>query len=531
MTAYLPLIPVLILFLTCAVLIILRFARPEFAYSWLIASSGALLAWLLVLLSRSNIPHTISIFPWGTEQTLPYNLQMSIDQFSWPYAFALATRVLSLILTDVVRPDNANWFVWSSNLLLGALGILAVEAGNPYTLLLMWMAIDLTVVFVLLREVSQNDQRERVVIAFAARAAGTLLLVWAILSTINSGISIDFDIDFNQIPNQTSLLLLFSAVLRMGVVPLHQPILQEVDQRRNLGTTIRLVLAAAGLILLTRTANVGFQGSLSPYIIVISGIAALFAAVAWVASRDELQGRSYWILGIGTFAFASAVRAEPLASLAWGVMLILSGGLLFLVSTRNRLLYAILMLGGVSVTTLPYTQGWGGVLLYVPDFEAPLVFFLIAQSFFLAGYLRHVLPPAPPLSGLERWVRVIYPWGLALLPASQFIIGGFGWQAELTLLNVMPGILVCLLTVIWITLYHRLNRRPKILQFGKGMGDITSRIISTRWFYRLIGRVYVTIERSLSFIVAVLEGDGGVLWALFFLVLFIAILTQYRIGG
>ena len=143
MTAYLPLIPVLILFFTFAVLIILRYVRPEFAYSWLIASSGALLAWLLVLLSWREIPQTISLFSWGTDQFLPYTLQLSIDQFSWTYSFTLATLVLSVILTDVSRPDNANGSTWSSNILLAALGILAVEGGNPYTVLLMWVATEI----------------------------------------------------------------------------------------------------------------------------------------------------------------------------------------------------------------------------------------------------------------------------------------------------------------------------------------------------------------------------------------------------
>lgn len=527
MISYLSLFPVLILLLACAVLIILKLVRPEFPYTWLIASSGALLSWLLVLLSRSNIPQSISFFSWGTDQLTPYTLELLLDQYSWPYAFTLATLVLSVILTDVIRPDNGNWFVWPVNLLIGALGILAVESGNPYTLLIAWTAIDLAEVIIFLRQHYQNSQRNKTITAIAARVAGTFLLVWAILYTLNSGVRLDFSL----MPTQTSVLLILSAVLRMGVFPLNHPILQDTQLHRTLGTTTRLVSTAAGLILLSRTAIVGVQTLLTPYMMAITGLVAVLAAFVWIVSRDEIQGQSYWILGVGAFSVASAIRAQPLASLAWGELLILSGSLLFLVSTRNRILYSILLVAGLSITTLPYTSGWNGVLLYLPYWGAPLLLFLIAQSFLLAGYLRHALRPEPPLSGLVRWVWLIYPWGLALLPASYYIIGWFGWQVELSLVSVLPGFLVSLMTIIWVTIYYQIKRRPVILQYVRGVRDRISNIFPSRWIFPLIGRAYLSLGRSLSFFVTVLEGDGGVLWALFFLVLFIAILTQLRIGG
>jgi hypothetical protein len=282
--------------------------------------------------------------------------------------------------------------------------------------------------------------------------------------------------------------------------------------------------------LVTRLATAGYQGSGSSYLVVLSGLLAMYAALMWAVSRNDLDGQPYWIIGIAALSIASAIQSQPDASLAWGVLSILTGGLLFLVSTPHRYLLIILLIGLLSLSTLPFTPAWNGVLLYSQDFTTMLILFLLAQSIFMAGYLRFAMLPAFTQPVFQSWVWVIYPWGLAIIPVSHYIIGWLTWSSDLRADTILPGLLASLLAAVWLTLAYRLKKPPQILVYAKRVLSTLHNVSATGWIYRLLGKFYIFIGRFIAFVVTVLEGDGGVMWALFFLVLFIAILTQIRLG-
>jgi hypothetical protein len=148
----------------------------------------------------------------------------------------------------------------------------------------------------------------------------------------------------------------------------------------------------------------------------------------------------------------------------------------------------------------------------------------------MIGYLRFAMRRETAQSSLERWVWVIYPWGLAILPVSHYITGWLGWSVQPSISTVLPGLLVSLLAVAVLIITYRLKEPPrKFMLARQAISGINNRVIPD-WIFQGLGRIFDSIGRSISIIVAILEGDGGVLWALFFLVLFIAILTQLRLG-
>lgn len=108
---------------------------------------------------------------------------LTADRISWPYAVVLITLVLALMLTEVARATESMWSSWAAGLLLGGLGIFAVFAGNPLTLLLAWTAIDLVELLILLRQGIPKNMRERVVVAFSVRILGSGLLMAVVLAT------------------------------------------------------------------------------------------------------------------------------------------------------------------------------------------------------------------------------------------------------------------------------------------------------------------------------------------------------------
>ncbi len=523
----LVLIAIFLLLFVPLIMLVIRIIRPAFSYYWLIAALGALLAWMLVVVSGLRLPQTVSLIAWEPQSLFSVSPSLLIDQISWSYATALVSLALAVILTVVARMQAPDWRAWAGSLGLCALGLVAVLAGNPLTLMLAWASLDLAELLVLLIQIQASSLRERVVLAFAARAAGILLLLAAGLSAQSSG----GGFSFANIPPSASIFLLLAAGLRLGVLPIHLPISQEPPLRRGLGTSLRLVPVGASLVLLARTASIQTPAPLSLYLIILTGLAAVFGAGAWALASDELSGRPFWILGMAALSVAAALNARPAASLAWGVACLLEGGLVFLLNVRGRRTQVIIWLGLFCLSSVPFSPTWMGLGIYQPSNSMGMLLlmglFVLAQVLILIGYARHSLGPRSSLEGAERWVWVIYPAGLALLPLMNILISLRVLTDWKTLPIAYwlgglfaPGIAI----VLWLL-------RKRMPDQTISMPRIGEEILSFNWLYRLFWRVYRTTSWFIGWITTILEGDAAILWALVLLALLLSLISQARAGG
>lgn len=515
------LIPVSLLLLAALVMLVIRLFRPEFVYHWLVALAGALLAWPILLVGGLNLPLSIPLVAWRPEALFPSSPMLLVDRLSWPYAVALATLALASILTDVVRAAEADWTAWGGELVLAAVGILAALAGNPLTLLLGWTVIDFGEFLVMMSQVNLSSIRERVVVSFSARVIGSGLLLVAVLLAYLNGEALTF----TSIPSEANLFLILAAGLRLGVIPLHFPFQGDVPLRRNLGTLVRLTPAAASLVLLARTASVGEAIAFSTLLLALTALAALFSSGAWVLAKNELDGRPAWILTVASLAVAAAVRGQPTASLAWGIALLLSGGVLFLTSIRDPRLIWITLFGILGISTLPFSPTWNGARLYDSPFNVFLIFFLIAQVLLVLGFLRHSLNGVKRYSTIERWVWLIYPFGLAALPISHLLFGL--WTnpglADAPAAGWWVGFVVAALSGSMAFIYRRWEGfPPEALAVYQGL-------FSFGWLYQTLRGLYRLFSRFVAFLTNVLEGEGGLLWAMLILLTLLSVI--WRNGG
>ncbi len=503
-------------------MVLVRIVRPNFGYSWLLAAFGATIAWLSLLPIGRNLPSELTLVVWKPIELFSASIGFMADQISWSYGFALAGLVFGVIFTDVLRAVEADWSAWAGSLTLGALGLAAVFAENPVTLMLAWAAIDAAELIILLWYIPQSAIRERVIVSFSSRVGGIFLLLIAEIIAQAAGNRLDF----MNILDVVSIYLVLAAGLRLGVLPLHIPFLQEPPVRRSLGTTIRLVPVASSLVLLTRTASAATPGTLNNLLLVLSIFAALFGGLSWALAKDELDGRPYWIIGIVSVSLVSALRGEGNASLAWGVAGLLTGGLLFLSSARHRYLLPLTALGLLGILPIPFTPGWAGAKLFAPPYSVWLVAILVTQSLLIVGYIRHLLRPGSSLAGVERWVWVIYPIGLVIILTSYVIIAWWGLLEGILLagpfmvLNLLAGILCIAMCMLWVYLYRRGFSVPDV------MVGFIRKVFSLGWLYRFLWIGFQYLRRLVNNLILVLEGQGGILWALVLLLLILALLQQ-----
>lgn len=510
------LISCLFFFLVSLILVGLRIFRPEARYTWLVALGGAMLGFVSVFLWLMQLPVNIALPGVPTLDAFHSSLLFTADGVSFPFALATAGLILSILLTAVAQPVYVNTLVWAGTLALGGVGILAVTANNPLTLLLLWASLDLTELIIHLSSIHGASNNEKVVISFSARAFGIGFLLWGSMTSIAEANTFEFQ----SMSASAGIFLAIASGLRLGVLPLHLPYAPESNLRRGFGTALRFISAASSLILLGRIPVGVFTSSLTPILIFMTLIVALYAGWAWLRAPDELNGRPYWVIGIASLSILSALSGNPVGAVAWGCALLLVGGALFLASAQNIVLNRIMLLGAFSISALPFSltaSAWLGNINFFISLSS------VAQALMMAGFIRHALRSSnrDALDNQPAWMQVMYLSGIILLILIQFFLGFFGWEGAMQIGAWMQAIVAALLTfgLVWASRRFRIFNPVR----AHWVSTTESRLSN---LYQGLWALYRFFHRGSQIVTTILEGEGGIMWTLLFLVLFVALITR-----
>jgi len=510
------LISCLLFFVAALALIALRIFRPEARYTWLVAVGGAMFGFVSVFLWLAQLPINLSLPGVPTLDAFNSSLIFTADGISFPFALSIAALILSILLTAVTQPVYINTSVWAGTLALGGAGILAVTANNPLTLLLLWAVLDLTELIIHLSSVNGAGNNEKVVISFSTRAFGIGFLLWGSMTSIAEANTFEFQ----SMSASAGLFLVIASGLRLGVLPLHLPYSPESNLRRGFGTALRLISSASSLILLGRIPVGILTSSLTPFLIILTLIAAIYGGWSWLRAPDELDGRPNWVIGIASLAILSALSGNPIGAVAWGCALILVGGALFLASVQNTWLNRVMLIGAFSISALPFSltaSAWlGNLNFFIP-------FAILAQALMMAGFIRHALRSTnrDSLDNQPGWMQAVYPSGIILLILTQLLLGFIGWDGALQVGTWLQAIIASFLTfgLVWASRRFRIFNPVR----AHWVSSTESRLNN---FYQGLWSIYRFFGRTSQVVTQTLEGEGGIMWTLLFLVLFVALITQ-----
>jgi hypothetical protein len=329
----------------------------------------------------------------------------------------------------------------------------------------------------------------------------------------------------NISPNLTPVIFIALGA-RLAVIPISPIVHQPVKNLLDSSIIQRMAPLAATLIPTIRLGSVGVPLEYQTILLAFAAIAAFFSAISWLNSPDETTGLPYWILGISAFALASSIRSQASASFAWSLILLQSGALLFLYSARQRWLIPIFIFSLIGISTLPFTPAWNAVHLYTLPFQPITLIFVFSQSILILGYLKHGLHETFSLNQAERWVWVMYPIGLILLPLSHFAVTLWNRSAgSPTFKESWPGLVVILIALalfFWKAGSNLLTKNwiSKTIDF-----------LSFRWFYNFLYRLFINLQNLFQLINQNLEGSGSILWAVVILFLLVSLFIQVGFGG
>jgi hypothetical protein len=508
------LLPVFILFTSSLSLVLLRLFRPGFRFNWLIGTMAALLAVISSILWQLKMPMTFSVTVWQPVSIFLNSPNWLVDGYSWPYAVSLTALALSVLSTAVIRKQS-NSLNWAGILFITAIGLLSVTSNSPLTLVIVWVALDLSELIILLNAVKAEKSND-LIVSFTVRIASVFFLLWSSIISISSG----SPMDFHTIPDRAGILIILAAGLRLGILPLPLP-LAEFDLKRGVITVLRLVSAASGLTLLTRIPINSIPLNILPYLIILTGIFSIIGGWVWLISNDEIIGRPFWILCLGSLALSVTLFGNIIGSIAWGSSMILCGGLLFLYTGREKSNYWLPAFGLWGLSTLPFSltasvwfyQPDGNFLLMVPQ--------LLAHALLLAGFFRHAFshPGEVDIRLEPRWIQIIYLIGLSILPIMIILIGLWGWPGGHIIGNWWISALTIGLSFLILYIRIRSSKPSKGIQVQKPS-------VNLRIFSNISWTIYRSLRQVINQISSILEGDGGILWSIVILVLFISLISQ-----
>jgi hypothetical protein len=228
-------------------------------------------------------------------------------------------------------------------------------------------------------------------------------------------------------------------------------------------------------------------------------------------------------MGLISLSVSAALMQNPLGSAAWGSACLFAGGLLFLYSHRNRVLTITLLIAAFILSSLPFSltaTGWPEDLSRI---WMTLIFLIPLQSLLTAGYIRTIaLEEKENLDNQPRWVNVFYPMGLVSLALSGLVLGITGWEGASQLGGWIPAAIGAVLTIIITFVLVRIPIPPPLDSSLLKRPVAWAGIFITLWW-----GLYRMLRRLLDILTTTFEGDGGVLWTILFLIVFVSILGVY----
>jgi len=469
-----------VLFVGSLVILITHSYRPNTARSWLIAMITALLAWIASFGLRLYLPSTGNLLIWFPDTIFEEGLGFVVDYLNWPYMVAVLGICVAALLTDTTRADpGINPYSWVQTVSITGLNLFAILAANPLTMAIAWQGQP-----------------------FAG---------------------------FDVMQPNASFIFLIAAGLRLGVFPLNLPFLDSPELRQSAGTLFRLTPAASALVLIAHlpAGLLIFNQVLLNIAQVLTLIAAFYSSLMWLTRKTSYEGRLYWMVTLSAFAIQSALNGHPEASRVWGLGLLLSGSLLFLFNPPIRRIRFLPLLGLLGFIGLPYTlaaSGWEGLLPDTFGFTSAIL--ITTHAFLVLGYIRYIIAADSTVTGLEKYARITFPLGLVTLIQTILLLGLIGWPGVLLIGNLSGSLGSLALVLIglfvgWRIGFHTeteaLTQKVPFYRLLSIVFDFLRKALSLSWLSGLVRRFFISLSGLFGFFSQILEGDGGILWSMVFL--------------
>ncbi len=526
------LVPILLLILFALVVFILGRFRLSLGSTWLLSATAVLVIWVGFIILRFILPGALTIADWNPLGVGSNALVFQFTQQNWIFGFLLLSLLIGVILTDTVRLKLSDSLVtWTGSLILAAVGLLAISSKSFIMVVLTWFVIDITEFTILIRVINHPRVHQAAMVEMAARFGGTLLIIGGLSIAQAHALTLENAI----FTPGTYFIILLGTILRLGVVPLHIPLTANLPIRRSLGSILRFASPLAVISFLAQITPPAINSSNLSVIIILALITSTYGAIRWVIAKNELVGRPYWMLSFSGLIVLSIINRQIETLNALTTIMVVAGGFEFLHSYSSRwvkVLGNIMLLGLIGLPFTPTALIWKDLISSSGLFTS--LWFAVTLGIILIGTLRHINRTRHQSSEVELWMKFFYVVGLSLLfivpwltmtwNFSKYYSAGFHFLSIVCFLSTGSGFLL-----FQSKLGSKMGQIKLLDGTRKGFELVlrtTGVFFEFEWLIRFAQLIFSWTTKPIGFFVTILEGDGGLLWALLFLALFSSVIIS-----
>jgi hypothetical protein len=519
------LLPIILFGLTCVALALLRLRGMRMAYIWLLPAFITLVCWSLFLILPVPDSANIIKIPWLYSLAESGSLVFSLNSNSWGFVFLLISLVLSYFFTLPIRLEQEKRTVlWIGWMLLSISAVLSLTAGNIITLIIAWTLFDLigfVFTFFVLKTTAEWQSLAEYYLPKILSVS--LLIVANIYLERGSSLLVP-----NSLQPIAFFLILFAAIFRTGLVPFR--LVNRADDLTGVSFEFlkKVTLILSGFSLLSHLP----ANFLNPFSSTLLSIIFLFLSLVLIIISLFNHADIYevWLDALICLAVISVFSGNPQSLLGWAAVVVTGAGVQQFYSMRTLKFNFFALLCVVAISGLPFTVG----LVALNGLSSKGVFLLEIlslpiYSLLLLDLIQKIITPKEANQSVESWYLVVYFIGIFLLALSPFalivkrvLVADDGFE------NWWMGLFVAIIMLAAFLLdLRQKNLKTKIEKYSNKLFPILD-FFRFHWLNEIWKWVSVIVTEVFSFITQLLEGEGGVIWAIVIMALLVSIIGAGR---
>jgi hypothetical protein len=433
----------------------------------------------------------------------------------------LASFLTGIARLDI-RTDLQNWIF---QLVLTAFSFLAVLSADLWSLLLLWTALDL--IDLVFHHKIKNDKADiknfqKTIFKFL----GSMVLIWNIANLSMSGFNPLRD---GLVASTANTSLFLAALLHSGIFPLSKESENRNDKEseRILSSSFCVTNFVVSFSLILNLPAPELPFLISFLIGLMSNSLTILSMIRWVLKKDFEDSLKYLLFGeaggIIYLYYSGNIQYLPYLL----VLIFLSVLWLALYSHRGKNLIVFPIINIFFVSGLPISLvAFGSRGFFGNEFSISMIVLIGTQGLFLLGYLKYALMENEKFFDLDGWYQAAYLAGLFLpfLSIAAIIL-----DSKSSLLVEIQywwiGLLVVMLASIGYIFAVRkkiFDESPKILLESRFVWIWQG--LTFEWFFKIIEFIENIFGNIFNGFSGLLEGEGGILWALVLLILMLTVL-------
>ena len=511
---------ILFMLAASAVSLFLRNKGVRLAYIWMVFFITTSIVWLLLIIIQPEKISPFVVRNWIKIGSTPVDLIFEINNLNWPISVSYFTILVSYLLTSIVRLRSMkSLFAWVEMTVLVLSGWIILLAGDYWSILITWTLIDFVEILFYIRYKILNP--DRFYLHFLSKFIGSMLLAFGISRSYQVNPRVLFG---NNIEGVGAIILL-AAILHSGIlVNFHKKSLKSNYSQISL-IFLKIISFTASFYVLTYITDHRL-GFLSEIIIkILFAAVAIWGAYRWALGSNESDGIQNLLLAFGAMVGYLYLAGEGEAIIYWLIILLLPIGWLFFYTDRDSRIGIFWLFSIIMMSGLPFSLTFQGIEKFLINNNSIDLFFMILPMIFvLSGYIKHVSKKRGKFNYLEPLYQIFYLIGLFLpsISMSAVILKNIR-SVEGALSGWWIGLIVLSLSIT-AYIYITKSRKPNIEVKNIGERRIGGFTIPFHWVQIILDKIHFIFESFLTFTSKLLEGAGGIIWAVVLLALFLTTL-------